>query len=77
MESTNNPPPRISLALATPLAEFLVFHAFDIWKPFPVRQPESLPEGRGILADDWFAGLYAALVLRLKRHFSGLETNFS
>jgi phosphatidylglycerophosphatase A len=45
------------------LAAFLLFRLFDIWKPPPVRQLESLPGGWGIVADDLMAGLYAALVL--------------
>jgi phosphatidylglycerophosphatase A len=45
------------------LAAFVLFRLFDIWKPFPVRQLESLPGGLGIVADDLMAGLYAALVL--------------
>jgi len=45
------------------LAAFLLFRLFDIWKPFPVRQLESLPGGVGIVADDLMAGVYAALVL--------------
>ena len=45
------------------LAAFLLFRAFDIWKPPPVRQLEGLPGGLGINADDAMAGVYAALVL--------------
>ncbi|MFB3778918.1 MAG: phosphatidylglycerophosphatase A [Bryobacteraceae bacterium] len=45
------------------LAGFLLFRAFDIWKPPPVRQAESLAGGTGIVADDVVAGLYGALVL--------------
>jgi len=45
------------------LAGFILFRVFDIWKPFPARQAESLPRGWGIMADDWIAGLYAALGL--------------
>ncbi|MGC1660342.1 MAG: phosphatidylglycerophosphatase A [Candidatus Acidiferrales bacterium] len=45
------------------LAGLILFRAFDIWKPFPARQAESLPGGWGIMADDWIAGIYAALVL--------------
>ena len=45
------------------LAGFLLFRALDIWKPFPARQVESWPGGLGIMADDWFAGAYAALLL--------------
>jgi phosphatidylglycerophosphatase A len=42
---------------------FLLFRLFDIWKPWPVRQLESLPTGTGIVVDDCMAGVYAALVL--------------
>jgi len=45
------------------LAAFLLFRAFDIWKPPPVRHAENLPGGLGIVADDVVAGLYSALVL--------------
>lgn len=49
------------------LAGFILFRVFDIWKPFPARLAESLPGGLGIMADDWVAGLYAALALALAR----------
>jgi phosphatidylglycerophosphatase A len=51
------------------LLGFLLFRVFDIWKPFPVRQLESLPRGWGIMADDWMAGIYAAILLRVALHF--------
>lgn len=43
---------------------FLLFRVFDIIKPFPAAQSESLPGGLGIMMDDVFAGVYAHLVLR-------------
>jgi phosphatidylglycerophosphatase A len=49
------------------LLGFILFRAFDIWKPFPARQAESLPGGWGIMADDWIAGFYAAVLLWLAR----------
>ncbi|MGD0306183.1 MAG: phosphatidylglycerophosphatase A [Candidatus Acidiferrales bacterium] len=49
------------------LLGFILFRLFDIWKPFPARQAESLPGGWGIMADDWIAGLYAAIGLWLAR----------
>jgi phosphatidylglycerophosphatase A len=65
------------LGLATPktfavnwkylLLGFILFRVFDIWKPFPARQAESLPGGWGIMADDWMAGIYAALALWIAR----------
>ena len=45
------------------LGAFLLFRAFDIWKPPPVRQLENVPGGAGIVLDDAMAGIYAALVL--------------
>lgn len=49
------------------LLGFILFRVFDIWKPFPARQAESLPGGWGIMADDWVAGIYAAICLWLAR----------
>jgi phosphatidylglycerophosphatase A len=49
------------------LLGFILFRVFDIWKPFPVRQAESLPGGWGIMADDWVAGVYAAIGLWIAR----------
>jgi phosphatidylglycerophosphatase A len=51
------------------LLGFILFRVFDIWKPFPARQAESLPGGWGIMADDWIAGIYAALGLWIARAF--------
>jgi phosphatidylglycerophosphatase A len=51
------------------LAGFLLFRLFDIWKPFPIRRLEKLPGGWGIMADDWLAGIYAAICLRVALHF--------
>jgi phosphatidylglycerophosphatase A len=51
------------------LLGFILFRIFDIWKPFPARQLERLPGGWGIMADDWMAGIYAAIVLRVALHF--------
>jgi phosphatidylglycerophosphatase A len=52
------------------LLGFILFRVFDIWKPFPVRQLEKLPGGWGIMADDWMAGVYAAILLRVALHFN-------
>ncbi len=50
------------------LLGFILFRVFDIWKPFPVRQAEKLSGGWGIMADDWVAGVYAALGLWVARY---------
>ena len=46
-------------------AAFLAFRIFDITKPPPARQLESLPEGWGILLDDLAAAVYANLVCQV------------
>ena len=55
------------------LAGFIIFRAFDIVKPPPLRQLERIPEGAGIMLDDVGAGLYALLVARLLLHFGWLR----
>ena len=57
------------LSWKTLLAAFILFRGFDIVKPPPVRQLESLPEGTGIVVDDVAAGAYALLVMQLALHF--------
>jgi len=51
------------------LVGFLLFRLFDIWKPYPIKNLEKLPGGWGIMADDWLAGVYAAILLRAALHF--------
>lgn len=66
----------LSLAGATTLnwksvlGAFLLFRLFDIRKPPPIRNLESLGGGLGIVADDLMAGVYAALVLFLAGCFN-------
>jgi phosphatidylglycerophosphatase A len=55
------------------LLGFILFRVFDIWKPWPIKRLEKLPGGWGIMADDWMAGIYAAILLRVALHF-GLFT---
>ncbi|HRK62180.1 MAG TPA: phosphatidylglycerophosphatase A [Candidatus Omnitrophota bacterium] len=55
----------VSINWSTAVAGFLLFRAFDIWKPFPARKFESLPGYWGIMMDDLMAGVYAAVVLWL------------
>ena len=54
------------------LAGFVLFRVIDVWKPFPIRNLERLPHGWGIMADDWLAGVYAAILLKVALHFSVL-----
>jgi phosphatidylglycerophosphatase A len=55
----------VPLAWKSFLAGFIIFRAFDIVKPPPVRQLEKLPEGTGIVLDDVAAGIYALVVMQL------------
>lgn len=42
---------------------FILFRAFDILKPYPIRKLERLPGGYGIIADDVMAGFFASALL--------------
>jgi phosphatidylglycerophosphatase A len=59
----------VPLAWKTFLAGFILFRVFDMWKPFPIRRLERLPEGAGIVVDDLAAGFYALAVVHLLLHF--------
>ena len=63
----------VPLAWKSLLAGFILFRAFDIVKPPPVRQLEALPEGWGIVLDDVAAGVLALGSVHLLLHF-GLLT---
>jgi phosphatidylglycerophosphatase A len=52
--------------LQTAVLGFIVFRAFDILKPIPIRWLEKkVSGGSGIVIDDVVAGIYANLTLRL------------
>jgi phosphatidylglycerophosphatase A len=63
----------VPLAWQSCLAAFILFRAFDIVKPPPVRQLEALPGGTGIVLDDIAAGAYALIVMHLLLHFGLLR----
>jgi phosphatidylglycerophosphatase A len=63
----------VPLAWKTFLAGFILFRIFDMWKPFPIRRLERLPEGTGIVVDDLGAGVYALVVMHLLLHFALLR----
>jgi len=54
----------LPLTAATAAAGFVLFRAFDVFKPYPARDLERLPGGWGIMCDDVMAGIYANLMLR-------------
>ena len=47
------------------VAGFLLFRIFDIWKPYPVKAVEGLPNGIGVCADDIVAGIYGGVCLSI------------
>ncbi|HTU55038.1 MAG TPA: phosphatidylglycerophosphatase A [Acetobacteraceae bacterium] len=49
------------------VAGFVLFRAFDILKPGPIRWAERLPGAIGVMADDVLAGAAAALLLLAAR----------
>jgi len=53
------------VSLAWILMGFLLFRLFDIFKPWPARRVERWGGGWGVMADDVFAGVCAAIALRL------------
>lgn len=44
---------------------FLLFRAFDIFKPYPINRLQTLTGGVGVMMDDIIAGIYAAVLLSL------------
>ncbi len=41
---------------------FFLFRLADILKPWPINKLQDLPNGLGIMADDWVAGLLAGVL---------------
>ena len=44
-----------------PVGVFVAFRVFDIWKPWPVRQSQTLPGGWGVTVDDVLAAGYVCV----------------
>ncbi len=44
---------------------FFFFRLFDVLKLFPAGWAQELPQGTGIVLDDFFAGIHANLALRV------------
>lgn len=63
----------VPLHWTTLLTAFVLFRAFDILKPPPVRQLERFPAGTGIMLDDIGAGLYAVAVMQLLLRYGVLR----
>lgn len=55
------------------LAGLILFRAFDMTKPPPVRNLEKLPEGTGVVMDDVAAGVYGLIIMQLLLRFGILS----
>jgi phosphatidylglycerophosphatase A len=51
------------MVLPPAIAGFVLFRVFDIWKPSPIKEMETLRNGVGILADDLVAGVIAGTIV--------------
>jgi phosphatidylglycerophosphatase A len=49
------------------LLSFLLFRLFDIRKPWPISLADARHDMLGIMADDWLAGLFAAVFIVILR----------
>jgi phosphatidylglycerophosphatase A len=55
------------------LVSFILFRAFDIVKPPPLRRLEKIEGGAGIVLDDVGAGVYAVIIVQALVHFGILK----
>ena len=56
-------------SIALVILAFILFRLFDIFKPYPIRKLEHLPNGFGVMLDDVLAGVFAALIVWLVSYF--------
>lgn len=67
----------LALALVRPdrpldwLVGLALFRLFDIWKPGPIRNLEKIPNGWGVVADDFAAGACAMMTFAVIRALEG------
>jgi phosphatidylglycerophosphatase A len=52
------------------LIGLLLFRLLDIFKPWPIRRFEALPDGTGIMLDDVAAGLIALVLGAVAQHYA-------
>ena len=55
----------VTPSLSSVVAGFFIFRVYDILKPGGARRLESLPGGYGIVMDDFLAGVWGNLTLRV------------
>jgi phosphatidylglycerophosphatase A len=55
----------IPFNLQIALLAFIIFRIIDIFKPYPIRKLEKLNGGLGIVLDDFMAGIFTNIIIRL------------
>ena len=50
---------------------FFLFRAFDMFKIYPINKLEAQPGGWGIMLDDFMAGVYTNIILRIALRCAG------
>lgn len=53
------------------LGALALFRVFDVLKPWPIRRLEKIPNGWGVVADDFAAGACGMMTIVLIRAFEG------
>jgi len=63
----------LTLPLTAPVlaVAFVLFRVFDVVKPIPARQAQTLHGGVGVMLDDLIAGLYALVIVVALRALLG------
>jgi phosphatidylglycerophosphatase A len=61
----------IPFSLQIALLAFIIFRIIDIFKPYPIRKLEKLKGGLGIVLDDFMAGVFTNIIIRLIIIFTG------
>lgn len=54
------------------ISAFIIFRIIDILKPYPIKKLEKLSGGYGIMMDDFVAGIYTNMILRIIFFLCGL-----
>lgn len=52
----------VSMVWPGPVAAFLLFRLFDIWKPWLVGRADRRGDAPGVMLDDLWAGLFAGVI---------------
>jgi len=52
-------------SLTVAIIALILFRLFDIFKPSPVFELQSLKGGFGVVLDDVMAGIYSSLILQI------------